>query len=219
MFKHKNVVVKPLNASHGNGVTVGCSDKKSLIKAIKSASKYSKTILVQQQIEGDDYRVLMIDHSLAAAVIRKPAFVVANGIDTVSKLISLENGSDKRNDGYTNTLTSINVANSEQYLGSNAETIHKVGEEVQVIGTANIGTGGMAIDVTDTIDINMVEQSVRLTKHLDMGLCGVDFIVDQKTNIPYLIEINASPSLGLHEYPYIGNARQTPDTFLDWLEK
>lgn len=213
--QHGQIVVKPVNQAHGNGITVNVSNHGELQTAIERAQRFSQRLILQQQVAGDDYRLLFINKKLAAAAIRKPAFVKGDGARTVRSLIMAENTGDGRTEGYGKTLMKIDMSAVEIYLGSSLDNVPAVGEEVQVIGTANIGQGGVALDVTDTIDRRLVDLGQRIIDHFDIGLCGVDIIYDGTQ--PYVIEINTRPSLGLHEYPYTGQPRQTPEAFLDWL--
>ncbi len=218
LLQHGSIVVKPTNLAHGKGITTGITSTAQLQGALSYAATFSKKSLLQQHIEGDDYRLLMIDGELAAAAIRKPAFVIGDGRHTVSELIKLENDSDRRTNGYQVTLTTIDVATAARYLGGKMHAIPGAGVETRVIDVANIGRGGVAIDVTDTVNPQLVSYAKIIIDHLHIGLCGVDFIVTPSGEM-YLIEINVGPSLGLHEYPYQGTPRHTPDKFLDWLSK
>jgi len=214
--KYKKIVVKPTNQAHGTGITVNITTPEQLHFAIEHAQKFSETLLLQQHVDGDDYRVLMIDHQLAAAAIRKPAYVIGDGVHTARELIELENARPEREVSYMTKLVTINIEDAERYLSEKMEIIPPAHEEFRVMGMANIGKGGVSIDITDTLDSAILKTAKQITEHLRMGLCGVDFIVgpDGKT---YLIEINLGPSLGLHEYPWHGKGRGTPDKFLDWL--
>jgi len=216
--KHRKIVVKPHNQSHGNGVTVDVTSPEELDVALTLAKSYGERVLLQQQVYGDDYRLLFIDKKLAAAAVRKPAFVVGDGTHTIRQLITLENDSDRRSAGYQATLTDIDEVAAAAYLRERLDTIPHEGDEVQVVGTANIGRGGVSIDVTDTIDPQLVQIGQTLVDHFGMGLAGVDILYEEGGQ-PYLIEVNTGPSLGLHENPYQGKARNTPDAYLDWLAK
>lgn len=213
---HERIVVKPTNEAHGKGITLDITTPEKLEEALRYAATYGTKTLLQQQITGDDHRLLFIGGELAAAAIRKPAYVVGDGKHTVEQLIALENESERRQDGYQSLLTTIDVASSKRYLGDALQAVPIIDEEVRVVGVANIGRGGVAIDVTDTISKDLVKTAKTVIDHFDMGLCGIDFMVTG-TGEAYLIEINAGPSLGLHEFPFSGQARGTQDKFLDWL--
>lgn len=218
LSENKKIVVKPVDAAHGNGVTVDIADVGVLEDAIAFAQSYSRNILIQEFVEGDDYRLLFIGGKLAAAAIRKPAFVVGDGVHTVYELITIENGKPERGKNYSCKLNVINEAAAKRYLGNNISRTPTQGEEVQVVGTANIGAGGMAIDVTDTLSKELVGIGIRAAQALDMGLCAVDVIMaGDEVSSARLIEVNASPTFGMHEYPSEGQPRQVTKDFLDWL--
>lgn len=216
LHEYQQVVVKPTDQSHGNGVTVNITTAEQLKAAIKLASSLSSKVIIQKQIVGDDHRLLFIDYKLAAAAIRDPASVIGDGTHTVRELIAIENENPDRGQGYQKRKTLIDFESAEVFLESDIERVPKSGEKVQVIGTANIGKGGVSIDVTDTVSKALISEAEHLVRHLEIGMAGVDYIITPEGEA-YFIEINTSPSLGLHEYPAVGRARQTPEAFLDWL--
>jgi cyanophycin synthetase len=216
--KHRQLVVKPADQGHGDGVTVDITNRQALELAIEYAKTFSDIILVQRHVTGEDYRILYIDKRLAAAVIRKPAYVIGTGADTLGQLIEIENKNPHRSHGYNNLLTTIDVEQAKRYLGTRVDDIIPSGQEEQVMGTSNIGKGGVSKDITTAVPAEMLTICQTLVDHFDIGLCGVDFMVDDDDKV-YLIEVNMAPSLGLHENPYEGEAQHTPDKFLDWLAK
>lgn len=216
--RHGRVVVKPVGGAHGLGVSVNIDTLPRLNRAVEIAAEYSQSILLQQQIAGDDYRLLMIGGELVAAAIRRPAFVIGDGVHTVEQLIKVENGSNRRGPGYQKSLSHIDSDSASEFLGDAMKSVPAKGEEMTVVGIANIGRGGVSIDVTRTVGDQLVKDAQKLTDYLDMGVCGVDFIVTED-NSHYFIEMNGAPSLGLHERPYSGSPQPVADAFLDWLVK
>ena len=61
------VVVKPLNANHGRGVSIDLNDEESVAVAFGNAREHSRTILVERHITGLDHRMLVIDGSSPSA--------------------------------------------------------------------------------------------------------------------------------------------------------
>jgi len=216
--KHTSIVVKPTDQAHGKGITIDLTTPRHLEEALDYAAGFGKKFLLQQQVTGDDYRLLFIGGEFVAAAIRKPAYVVGDGTHTVGELIGIENDSDRRGDGYQEKLTSIDAAGAERYMGAKLDDVPAKNEEVRVIGMANIGRGGVCLDVTDTVNPELVRIAQKVVDHFQIGLCGIDFIVSESGK-PYVIEINTRPSLGLHEAPFSGKPRQTQEKFLDWLVK
>ena len=214
--RYKKIVVKPADQSHGDGITVNITAKPQLKTALAHATKLSAVVLVQEQITGDDYRLLFIGGKLAAAAIREPASIIGDGQHTLAELMTTENYNTLRGEGYDKTMTNIDVEAANTYLGDDLHTVPAAGQRIQVVGTANIGKGGVAIDVTDAVDPKLAAAAQKIVDHFRLGLAGVDYLVTPEGQA-YLIEVNTVPSLGLHEYPALGQARHTPDIFLDWL--
>ncbi|MDB5162598.1 MAG: cphA [Candidatus Saccharibacteria bacterium] len=213
---NKKVVVKPHDQSHGNGITVNVTTEQGLHDAVELAQTFGSTTILQKHVEGDDYRLLFIGGELAAAAIREPAFVVGDGEHTLTELIGIENTKGDRGQGYELTKTLINTDVAYAYLKESVAIVPGMGEKVQVVGTANIGQGGVSIDVTDTVSPNIAQEAKRLVEYLRLDVAGVDYIIDE-SGTGYLIEINTAPSFGLHEYPHYGDSRHVADTYLDWV--
>ena len=220
--EHSLLVIKPTDGSHGNGVTTNVkeiSQLKNAIELAKLASK-SKNIILQKQITGHDVRLLIIDGSLAAAAIRTPASIKGDGKHTIAELIKIENANYLRGTDYHTSLNVISLKAANDYFGDEINSIIPDEEEiVQVVGTANIGTGGTASDVTDRIPVAVVDQAVKLLEELSLNCGGVDFITSNLEDATeyYFIEVNASPSFGLHLKPTLGSPRQVQKIFVDML--
>jgi len=60
--KHKSVVVKPLHGEQGEGISVDVRSEKSLEKAVKKAQKHGDVVLIEQYVEGEDLRVIVINN-------------------------------------------------------------------------------------------------------------------------------------------------------------
>lgn len=220
--EHKKIVIKPSDGSHGDGVTTNITNQAQLEVALKNAMSVSrsKNILLQQQITGHDIRVLMIDGKLAAAAIRTPANITGDGKSSIAELIDIENSSELRGTGYRTSLNVISTQVANDFFDDEIHTIFpEHGENVQVAGTANIGTGGTATDITDELPDAIIQQSVRLLDELSLQCGGVDFIAAdiQDASSYYFIEVNASPSFGLHMKPTIGKSRPVHKLFVDML--
>jgi cyanophycin synthetase len=211
------VVVKPRDGAHGDGITTHITSLKQLQSAIKAAQKAGPVILLQKHIPGIDYRLLYIGGKYAAASIRHPAQVIGDAQHTVRELILMENSRPERNIGYHSRLTNIDTVSAKRYLGSAIDSVPSNDERLTVVGTANIGTGGTAEDVSDVVPQILKQYAEIVIEKLELQLCGIDFLYDEVTG-PMLIEINTCPSFGLHALPDIGQSQPVADHFLDWLE-
>jgi hypothetical protein len=175
--------------------------------------------LLQQQVSGNDLRILIIDGQLAAASERVPASVVGDGSSTIMQLIEKENITNSlRGVNYEKPLNKIDVDSALQFLGESVlHTIPKKGESVQVVGTANIGTGGHAINRTDAVPAAIIDEAKKFASSTGVYTCGVDFLYDQSSQSWYFIEANSSPSFGLHLWPTEGEAINVTQIFVTRL--
>lgn len=216
--EHGTIVVKPLDSAHGNGISTGVCTPKSLKKAVRIAQKFSPTVLLQQQVSGTDLRVLVIGDQVAAAAERVPAGVVGDGVHSVEKLIELENQNPKRGENYEKPLNRIKRGVAAQYLGyKGLKQVPAEGEKVQVVGTANVGSGGRAINRTGMIPEEIVRQAILFAKSSSMFVCGVDFLFDEAAQKWYFLEANGSPNFGLHIWPSEGESIDVTSIFVDTL--
>jgi len=222
--KYETIVVKPTDGAHGHGVTLNITKENELTSAIEHAKTFSSTIQLQQQVTGEDIRLFFIGGKFHAASHRKPASVTGDGKLSLNELIEKENNREERGHNYQTPLNVIDLDASKLFLGDRMNTeIPEDGEEVQVVGTANIGTGGTAFDITDEISQNVIEASKKFFDVTSIAVGGIDFIASEdheSENLEsfYFIEANAAPSLGLHELPHFGKSRQVTAAYIDWLE-
>jgi len=218
--EYGTIVVKPLDSAHGNGITTGVCTPKHLKKAVRIAQKFSPMVLLQQQVSGTDLRVLVIGDQVTAVSERVPAGVVGDGVHSVEKLIEIENQNPKRGENYEKPLNKIKPEVAMQYLGRKGlRRVPAKGETVQVVGTANIGSGGYAINKTGMIPEEIARQAVLFAKSSNMFVCGVDFLFDEAAQKWYFLEANGSPSFGLHLWPSEGESIDVTSIFVDTLLK
>src|SRR5690606_36103351 len=103
------VVVKPLDGHHGEGVTLGVTSPGEGDEAFELAARWSSDVIVEEQLEGRDYRVLVVNGHLVAASERLPAHVVGDGERTIAALIEVTNADPARGDGHEAPLTRITL--------------------------------------------------------------------------------------------------------------
>jgi len=69
-------VVKPARGEQGRGITVGVRTPAQLRAAVEVARGHCPDVLVEECVAGDDLRIVVIDHEVVAAAVRRPAEVV-----------------------------------------------------------------------------------------------------------------------------------------------
>lgn len=224
------VVVKPIDAAHGYGITTHVYTVDQLSHAIDSAKAHNThstgAIVQKMYVDPTDLRLLCIDNTFSAATLRLPAAVTGDGIHTVKELIEIENATF-RGVAYEARLARINVASSEQFLGDKMRQIPENGERVIVSGTANYGAGGEVVDATDDIPQWMIGIAEDAAALFGLPVCGVDFLVrrspvkdsSQADLEPYITELNKCPSFIIHEEPTSGKRRPVTKILVDYLSR
>lgn len=220
-----DVVVKPTNADHGNGIAVGVPTEAALHRAIEHAGKYSKHIIIQQRHRGDDCRVTVVDGVCVAAVRRTPPAVIGNGMHTIRELIAKLNADPRRRKDTQAPLRPIAIDDARRYLGeSQLEAVPANGQRTAVLGTANVSKGGESEDITDELHETYKAAAIQLAKVLGLGVCGIDFLIADisrplSAGRGVLIEINCAIGLRLHHLPTKGKPRDVAGAILDALAR
>lgn len=215
--KHKNIVIKPGVGSGGKGVSVGISTSDSLVRAFLYAKKYSYHIVIQQHIEGDDVRLLVIDGKVSSAIIRKPAHVIGDGQTSLNVLIDNANTMLSRNDTAISSLMHISEIAASYFLQDRISTIPTKGSEVRVVGPANVSLGGSIHEATHIVTHAIISDAELITRKLGLMLAGIDMIWNQATNRYFLIEVNATPGIDIHNDPFSGTSSNCVEAYVDWL--
>lgn len=220
------LVVKPIDASHGRGITVNISDEESLKRAYKEAVKFAKEIIIEKYIKGNDYRILVINNQFVAASHRVPAHVIGDGKRTIMQLVDEVNSDPRRGFGHENVLTQIVIDEmTENILSSQSLTPESVLEKGRLLylkTTANLSTGGTAIDVTDIIHPANKTLAERAAKIIGLDIAGIDIIApDIKKPIietgGVVVEVNAAPGFRMHLQPSEGKQRNMGKFVVDML--
>jgi len=220
------VVVKPHDGHHGKGVTTGISDEKDVREAFARAKEISDKVIVEKSYTGNDYRMLVVDGRLVAAAMREPAAVTGDGEHTIDELIAIENRNPRRGYGHEKAMTRLSTsevtANLLERAGYTLETVLPEGEVFRLELTANLSSGGSAIDVTDTVHKANRFMAERIASIVGLDIAGIDVIATTleqpvKKIGGAVIEVNAAPGLRMHLAPGQGRARNVARPIVDML--
>lgn len=211
--RHALIVVKPARGEQGNGVTVGVDNESDMAAAIELAGHVCEDVIVEEFVEGQDLRVVMINHEVVAAAVRRPAEITGNGRDTARTLIEKQS---RRRASATGGESQIVV--DEECLkclgdaGLDLDSVLEEGRTVAVRKTANLHTGGTLEDVTSKLHPDLIQIAERCTRAMNIPVAGLDFIVKAPDKPEYrVIEVNERPGLANHE------PQPTAERFIDFL--
>jgi cyanophycin synthetase len=220
------LVVKPVGGNHGRGITVNIKNYEDALIAFHAAKEVSSKVIIEKYITGEDYRLLVINNVLVAAAKRTPANVVGDGKLTIKELVEKVNEDPRRGYGHENVLTKITINDLTRTIiaakGYTEDSIPPKDEMVILKDTANLSTGGTAEDVTDIIHPTNVSMAERISKIIDLDICGIDIMttdISQPLNDTggAVLEVNAGPGFRMHLAPTTGLPRNVAAPVVDKL--
>ena len=220
------VVVKPRCGRQGEHVALNLGASGEVERAFAAAGG---DVVVERQLSGRDYRVLVVAGEAVAAAERVAAHVVGDGERTIAQLIARTNADPRRGEGHARVLTRLRIDQAALRLlahqQSTLETIPAAGHQVWLRANANLSTGGTSRDVTERVHPDVARLCLRVAALLGLDIAGIDLRLsdiahplsptgepDQVTG--GVIEVNAVPGLRMHLAPVQGRARDVGDAIV-----
>ena len=231
LFEGRSVVIKPKSTNYGLGITIfqqGVSNREDFTKAIEIAFREDKEVMVEDYLVGTEYRFFVLGDETLAVLLRVPANVVGDGVQTVRELVAAKNTDPLRGDGSRSPLKKIALGDIEllqlKEQGLTLESMPASGQIVQLRANSNISTGGDSIDMTDQMHESYKQLAVGIAHAMGAKVCGVDLIIPDLTKPaePSLsswgvIEANFNPMMMMHIFPYQGKSRRLTKNVIKML--
>lgn len=213
------LVTKPLDGNHGRGVSTNLvteADIRAGFDLALASVKHGRAVVIEEQLPGRDHRILVVAGQVVAVAERVPARVIGDGASSLGALIEAVNRDPRRGDGHAQVLTRIRL-DPPLLAGLAARnlTLHSIpaaGEAVLLRDTANLSTGGTAIDRTDVIHPDNVTIAEQAAAVVGLDVAGIDLISPDisrslRETGGGIVEVNAAPGLRMHLEPSEGRAR------------
>ncbi len=199
---HYPLVIKPLDEWHGNWVMMHIHNFSELSEKLNTSFEIYDTMIVQEQAEWDEVRLVVILWEVVVAINRVPAHITWDGEKNIEELIVKKNKRPERGVWYNNYLTEIEIdAETLWYLEKSDTLLTSIPdqwEHVQLRWNSNLGTGWSMIDVTDIITQKTKNIWIEIAKEFGLWICAVDMILkdpskDLGNGNWIILEVNASP--------------------------
>ncbi|HEL2460673.1 TPA: bifunctional glutamate--cysteine ligase GshA/glutathione synthetase GshB [Streptococcus suis] len=211
------IVVKPKSTNFGLGISI-FQEPASLAdyeKALDIAFSEDSHVLVEEFVEGTEYRFFILDGKCEAVLLRVAANVVGDGSSTIRELVDQKNQDPLRGRDHRSPLEIINLGDIELLMleqqGYTPDTVLPEGVQAFLRGNSNISTGGDSIDMTDQMDESYKQLAADMATAMGAWACGVDLIILDRTKPASkdkpnctCIELNFNPAMYLHTYTYAG---------------
>lgn len=222
----QSVVVKPCQGNKGKGVTLDLKRESDVLTAFRLAETYDSQVIIEEYIDGNNYRLLVVGGKLVAAARRIPPMVVGDGRSTIQELVEQQNKNPLRGEEHENYLTQISldsvVIMDLHRQGLTLASIPQAGEKILLRQSANLSTGATAADVTGMVHPDNAELAVYAVQILGLDIAGVDCILEDisksyREQNGKIIEINGAPGLRMHLAPSFGQGRNVGEKIVEYL--
>ncbi len=204
------VFVKPNSKSQGRAVAK-VNNKAEFYRAMKRVFEVDRVALVQDEVTGKDYRIVVLDDKIISAYERAPLSVVGDGRSSIGTLLMRKQKEFKRA-GRDTVIRPADPRIKEKLLRDKLsfDSVPSRDQKVFLLDNANLSCGGDAIDVTNLMHKDFSSMAVNLTADMGLRYCGVDILVQGDIKDPVgewrVIEINAAP--GIDNYAASGKKQQ-----------
>ena len=208
------LVIKPNVSGYSRGSYFPINSYGELWKATLWAKRWWPTTMVEEYLEGANYRVLATDKKLVSVIRRYPPFVTGNGRDTIDALIDAENQVREEMSLYPvmhplEKDESVKAHLKKQGLG--LESVPADGQHVELFHRVALAPGG----VVETVDCATIPEQNReffysVVRAFGANVFGIDVIFEKGIEVPYteqkciLVEVNSRPYIAMHHFPRYG---------------
>jgi len=213
--KEKTVVVKPSSGTGGGrGVTTGIHSISQLTSAARLAARFDDTLIVEEQLQGASFRLLYLDGEFIDAIRRDPPVITGDGLNTIRKLVHMENARRKNLMPFTALSPLVLDKDARNWMretGLSLGVIPAIGEVVQIKRAVNENDRNSNVNVTTRIHKDIIKKCGDLVRRLGTKFVGVDLICKDITQ-PFdpencrISEVNTTP--GLHHHYLISNPEE-----------
>lgn len=201
------VVVKPRASSRGNGITTRIAAASDLRKATAWASSFGRALMVEEFVEGDNFRLLFLDGEMVAALRREPPHVTGDGIHSVREFMRRENARRLHDPVATSLIPLTLDFECRHMLRLQGLTEHSIpGEGVRVRLKSVINQNAARENHTwrGPVHPSITELGRRVGAVLNLKLFGMDLITKDiaaplAESGGVINEINTQPGLHYHD--------------------
>jgi cyanophycin synthetase len=200
------LVIKPIDGTHGNHVLVGIQTRTELELKLKNLFTKTDAAIIEEQLEGNDYRVLVVNDAVVDVVCRDFISIVGDGKTRIDDLIKSRNDTQLKNKDHATHNIDWGLIERESG-GLDGDGILAAGKEIMISNVRNYHNGAniKRIDIA-SIHPDNITMLCKVNKAIGLVVSGVDFMTPDITksyreNGGTIIEVNANPGLDIHVNP------------------
>ncbi len=218
-------VIKPAKGAHGHKVFANIESKQEFndVLPLVFDKAGSNDVLIEQFVRGKDYRLLVVGDKVSAVIERIPAHVIGDGKNNIRQLINKFNRQPLVGKKYEKPLCKIKINGEvKRNLKKQAKKLTYIplkNEKVFLRQNANISTGGISKDATDSVSNQIKEVAVKAAQAIGIKITGVDLIYNALNRKFWILELNDCPGIDIHHYPILGRSRPVAEDIVDFIFK
>jgi D-alanine-D-alanine ligase-like ATP-grasp enzyme len=222
------LVIKPNVSGFSRGSHFPIRNYQELWKAIFFAKCWWPFTVVEQYLQGHNYRVVVANGKIMSVLERYAPFVIGDGRSTIEQLIDVENKIREEMGLYPCMHPLQKGVQTTTFLkksGYDLQTVPAENENVTLFYRISLAPGG----VVEVIEKSLLPESNQtmfkdVLKLFDANILGIDVIMEKGIEVDHreqkyiFLEVNSRPYLKMHGYPRYGKAEDL-STHFDELDK
>lgn len=210
------LVVKPNVSGFSRGSHFPITTYGELVRGIFFAKGWWPVTVVEEYLEGRNYRVLVGGGEIMSVIRRYPPFVDGDGKSTIAELIDREN-EIRETMALGPVIQPISKGKGvTKYLrnqGLGLQSVPGDKRRVKLCNKIALGSGGV-VEIIEKGSLPPENRDIflKLQTLFKANILGIDAIFTKGIDVGYreqktvFLEVNSRPYLKMHDYPRYGNA-------------
>lgn len=196
------LVVKPIDGVQGKDVYLDLYNINNVLEKVNYLLSKNKKIIIEEQINGENYRIMVLNNKIIDVVYRKKPNVIGNGKHNIKDLIFMYNSIQKKHKNFP--ITNINYSLLDKQ-GLTLDSIPKKGQKVIISNVCNYHNGSRLERIPiKNIHPDNLKLFKKINRVMDLNLSGIDYISPDitksyKKNYGFINEVNGGPGLDIHK--------------------
>jgi cyanophycin synthetase len=214
--RESRCVVKPCcGTGAGAGVTTGIRNRDELLRAIPIAGAHSGDLLIESEVPGRNFRILLLAGRLVDAIERRPPALSGDGRTTIAQLLARANAERQargRREAQVLIGSDLDMQLTLARQGLSLDAIPEAGREVVLKTVINDNSGRENLSALSVLCPEIIDSARRAAAAVGSELAGIDIITGDPSRPlaetgGVVLEVNTTPGYYYHYHQREGPVR------------